>query len=233
MNQQKIQYKSGGIDIDAELFSPAAAKGKQPLVVIAYGTGGMVQPFGPMYLRFAEGLARAGFFTLLPDYLARTKTPHNLEMLSLLPACGAAWASALGDAVDNAVTHDQVDDSRVALCGFSLGGNLMMHVAQTQRTNAFVDYFAPTVTIDPTSVVTEAMASNLPTTLIHHGDKDKIVPLSDSEQLKKWLTNAKIECKLIPYEKQGHPSLNDSSSWSVKSQDASLLATIAFLQARL
>lgn len=233
MKHQTIKFKSGGVDINAEIFSPTVV-GKQPWVIIAYGTGGMMKPFGPMYINFAEDLAKAGFFALLPNYLARTNTRHSLEMFNLLPTYRSAWVSTLGDAISNASTLSQVDGSRLALCGFSLGGNLMIHVAQTHRTNAFLDYFAPTVSrVDPASAVTEAMASNLPPTLVHHGDKDDIVPFSDSQLLEKWLSNAKTECKLIRYEKQGHPNPNDSSSWSVKSQNDSLLATTAFLKAHV
>ena len=233
MSRQTIHFKSGGVDITAELFSSPLA-GKLPLVIMAYGTGGMMPPFGPMYINFAEGLVKGGYCCLLPDYLARTKTPHDLEMLEFLPTHRSAWVSALGDAVTSAKTLGQVDMSRVALCGFSLGGNLMIHVAQTNRVKAIVDFFAPIVSqIDSGGVVTEAMVSHFPPTLIHHGVLDSTVPISNSLVLEKWLTTAGVDNKLISYEKQGHPSVLDSSSWGLESQNSSLAETTKFLQTYL
>jgi len=160
MSQETIKFKSGGADITAELFSPPVV-GKHPLVIMAYGTGGMMAPFGPMYISFADGLAKAGVFCLLPDYLAKTKTPHDLEMWNSLSTCRTAWVSALCDAVTNVMTLSQVDVSRVALGGFSLGGNLMIHAAQTNRAKAFVDFFAPIVSkLDPGSQIAAPMASS-------------------------------------------------------------------------
>lgn len=234
MSHETIKFKSGGVDITAELFSPPV-EGRQPVIIIAYGTGGMMPPFGTMYTSFAEGLAKAGFFVVLPDYIARTKTRHDLqEMLEQLPMNRASWVSALYDTVIYTKTLSQVDASRVALCGFSLGGNLMIHVAQKYKAIAFVDFFAPTIRdIDPDGIVKEAMARNLPPTLIHHGKNDEIVRIANSEQLDQWLRNAKILSKLITYEGQGHPSVEDSSNWSVKSQNDSLAETIRFLDTHL
>ena len=61
MNQPPITYKSGGVDVSVKLFSPPGA-GTYPLVIMAYGTGGMMPPFDSMYIKFGEGLAKAGFF---------------------------------------------------------------------------------------------------------------------------------------------------------------------------
>src|SRR5437867_11844272 len=233
MSQETIKFKSGGADITAELFSPPVV-GKHPLVIMAYGTGGMMAPFGPMYISFPCGLAKACVFCLLPDYLAITKTPHDLEMWNSLSTCRTAWVSALCDAVTNVMTLSQVDVSRVALGGFSLGGNLMIHAAQTNRAKAFVDFFAPIVSkLDPGSQIAAPMASSLPPTLIHHGKQDSIVPFGDSVLLEGWLKTATIDNKLISYETQGHPSSSDYSSWSPKSQNDSLVSTVKFLQTYL
>jgi hypothetical protein len=65
MSRKTIHFKSAGVDITAELFSPDIA-GKHPLVVMAYGTGGMMQPFDSMYIAFAEALAKARLFFPTP-----------------------------------------------------------------------------------------------------------------------------------------------------------------------
>jgi dienelactone hydrolase len=233
MNRQTIKVKSGGVEVPTELFSPSSSA-RCPLVVMAYGTGGMMAPFGSMYTEFADGLAQAGFHCLVPDYLAKTQTLHDLEMLRLLPTCRTLWVSALCDATAFVTALGQVDASRVASCGFSLGGNLMIHAAQTIRARAFVDFFAPIASnIDTGSVVTPSMVSGFSPTLIHHGDQDAIVPFGDSRLFEGWLAAGGIDNKLITYHGQGHPSVHDISSWSAQSQHDSLSATVQFLRARL
>jgi acetyl esterase/lipase len=94
-------------------------------------------------------------------------------------------------------------------------------------------FFAPIVSkLDPGSVIATAVVTNLPPTFIHHGDNDGTVPFSDSVLLEGWLKTASIDNKLIRYEKQGHPSLSDSSSWSAKSQNDSLVSTVKLLQTK-
>ncbi len=232
MTLKTLTWKSGGVDMKADLYAPPVGMPKgYPLVVLAYGTGGMMAPFGDMYHNFAEGLSMAGFGCLLPDYLARTTTPHTLEMFGLLASCGTAWVAALHDSIAMGVALAEVDAHRVAVGGFSLGSNLMIHAVQTSPAKAFVDFFAPTVShLVPASVVTPAMAAKMPPTLIHHGEQDGTVPIGDSVLLLGWLKSAGVSCEMISYSKQGHPSVTDASSWNTKSQTHGLDTTVGFLK---
>lgn len=96
------------------------------------------------------------------------------------------------------MTLGEVDSRRLAVGGFSLGGNLVLRAARSATARAFVDFFAPMVSgLDAHSVVTPVMAAALPPTLIHHGKPDAVVPIGDSLALKSWLQSAGVVCEMI------------------------------------
>ncbi len=161
---------SGGAHrITAELHSPVgtAATG---LVVVVYGADGFIDNdrglWQTMVRGYAEALAARGLFALIPDYFASTGTSHGGAALDLIGTHRDQWAAALLDAVSHARTLPRVDEARVGLLGFSLGGHLCLRIRAAARAKALVEYFAPVFDgIGP--------AGHVPQAQIHHGTDDE------------------------------------------------------------
>lgn len=107
-----------------------------PAVICLHGTGGnweamMEQPFfsrGGDIIGWARELARRGFATIAITQFSHPprKEPWDWEMPKLLPVYGrTAMGLLVSDActcVDYLFTRPEIDDQRIAIGGFSLGG---------------------------------------------------------------------------------------------------------------
>jgi dienelactone hydrolase len=159
---------SGGVQLPSKLYSPSGT-GPGGLVVLAYGTDGFVDnghgPWQTMMCGYAQELANAGFAALIPDYFAKTGTPHGGAAASSIVQHHDDWSTALVDTVAYSRTLATVDPSRIGMVGFSLGGYLCLRSRAAAKPKALVEYFAP---------VFEGIGAkgSVPHVQIHHGTLD-------------------------------------------------------------
>lgn len=137
--------------------------GRHPAVVLVHGGGGPAfftdrDDFRP----YPEALAAAGFVVVMPHH-ARSRVRPELAVRRALEALSA---------------DPHVDPDRIGLVGFSSGGFLGSCVAGTDdRVRAFVGVYGG---LDASCL---PRMRRMPATLVLHGARDGMVPLSAGRQI--------------------------------------------------
>jgi carboxymethylenebutenolidase len=185
-------FRSGGRTVAVEWFG---AGGRRPCVVMLHGAEGLSN--GGRYREGARLMARAGRHVALVHYLDRTgerRVNYATLMRNFVP-----WLGAVGDALGWAAGRPDVIADKVAVVGVSLGGLLGLATAhQDRRVKALVTYFAPL----PQMVADQA--GPLPPTLVLHGDRDPIVPVSNARTLEGILRRQGAPHEVVIYAGEGH-----------------------------
>lgn len=201
MTPETIDIPPGTPAITAELYKPAGTA-KTGLVVLVYGTDGYVDnvrgPWKTMMRGYAEDLAAHGFFALIPNYFARTKSKHDGPAMDDIFTKRADWATALVETVTHARTLAGVDPSRIGMLGFSLGGYLCLLTRAAAKPKALVSYFAP---------VFDGLGSpgNVPHAQLHHGKKDKPpTDVTNAAAIAAILAAERTSVKVFEYEDATH-----------------------------
>jgi dienelactone hydrolase len=186
------RFTTNGIAINADVYVPATATTAPGLIVIAYGTDGMLEPWGTQIRGYAEGLSSLGFISLIPDYFACTGTSAGQGALQEIPTQRDTWDQALADAVTYAEANLGIDAKRVGLLGFSLGGHLCL--CQRAVAKVLVEFFAPELDgLGSTAGVTSHAQ-------IHHGQADELVPFHPNvDDIGQALKNEGIAVDLFSY----------------------------------
>jgi dienelactone hydrolase len=131
-------------------------------------------------------LAGRGYYTEFVEYYSQTEavvTGHQPSIKRNFPI----WLGEVDAGLDDLRANPSVDSQRVGMVGFSMGAFLSLTAGATQpgRVAAIVDYYGSL----PNSY--EPKASNLPPTLIIHGARDSIVPVSEAHDLDTLMTRAR------------------------------------------
>jgi carboxymethylenebutenolidase len=219
----KTSFTSGDKKIKVEEFVPGK-EGKYPAVVLLCGIDGLHSGNQLLFRTASKQLADKGFVVLLVHYQDRTGTgledtpalikqfrgflrdPKGTgEQQRAMRKLFAAWEGTVRDAVSYARAHARVEKERVALVGYSLGGFLAASVAASadQRIAAVVTLFGG---------IPSARASALkrfPPSLILAGDRDEVVPVKESHDLRDLLLARKLTCSAKIYEGVGHGFTRD------------------------
>ena len=210
-------------------------------VVIAYGSDGTVPPWKAEIEKFATKLAEAGILALTPDYFeVDPPTPHgdrDAAFASILPR-NRQWAQVLRDAVTSAKALPNVDDSRVGLLGFSLGGFLALQIRDS--VNVLVEHYAP-YRFPPNrdlgaETPLKGLGPNRNAVLqaaIHHGEADTLVPINlNASSIKADLIAEGASVTTTYYPGAGH-GFQGSDSQNTLARDNSLRDTITFFDDHL
>jgi dienelactone hydrolase len=197
---ETTSFTSNGMSIGAELFRPTGiANGG--VVIIAYGSDGLLDPWGEQILSYGEALADQGFIAFVPKYFESTQTAPGPAALEAIRRYRDIWQQTLGDAIDYATTMVEADRERVGLLGFSLGGHLCLRLRATA--SVLVEFFAPALDLGPAN-------PNKLFAQIHHGLADGLVP---SEQnlptILATLQNEKAICTQCTYPGASHGFTGD------------------------
>lgn len=181
-------YESGGKKILVDQYE-AAGPGKRPAIIMLHGSAGVLFP-GLDQRKRARDLASHGYATFVVHFFNRTghifvkpaQVHENLE----------TWSATIRDGIDYISKQPNVDGSRIAAMGHSLGGYLaLLTAARDPRIDAVVEASGA---LDGTGI------TRMPPTLILHGARDQTVPIAKAERLERLLQKLGT-----PYQKQIYP----------------------------
>ena len=232
---KKIEAISvGGRSIHCDYWQPPSAVDLKKAVIVAYGSMGMEAEFGDMIQRLCEAVSQAGYFVALPWYFESTDTKPGIQVaLTASNAVFDKWVACMSDTFRWVGT--QTSPTKVALIGFSLGGNLVLKSALKLPVDAVVDFFGPVSLLQDLGShrLSETRVAGLPRTQIHHGKLDGIVPIAESKQLKEWLEHQSVAHEVFFDYDCGHPGDLIAPKWSAAAETSSLQRTLDFLKAAL
>ena len=187
-------FVSGGRTVAMERFD-APGGGRRPAVLLLHGADGMT--YGDRYRMGARVLASAGYHVFLPHYFDRTG--ERRASYATIGSNFGAWSETVLDALNAVAGEPGVDPRRLGLLGTSLGGALGLAVAaDDRRVRALADYFG----FLPESVA--AGARRLPPTLVLHGARDSIVPVSNAYAIEALLKRLGVPHEVHVYPDQAH-----------------------------
>lgn len=179
------------IQVDAFLPSTGTAAGQpHPAVILLHGVEGAAR-YRSAHYRTARWLADQGYAVFFVHYfngagyddLWRLREDGELDVEKIDAACrrdAARWARVVTESLDAIVSRNDVDRSRVALDGNSLGGFVALAAAAAALEDDRV--------ADPRAVIVNwgalfestKLARGFPPTLFVHGEKDAIVPIQSA-----------------------------------------------------
>jgi dienelactone hydrolase len=160
-----VTIPGGTLPMTAELFKPSVTA-PAGLVVIAYVTDGKKDPWTGMMRGYAEDLAKGGVFALIPDYFARTGSPHGGGAAGHIAATHDEWVTALVDTVAFARSFPASMALTSGCWDSRLAGIFVCGARAAAKPTALVEYFAP---------MFEGVGApgSVPDVQIHHGTQDK------------------------------------------------------------
>ena len=194
-------FVSGGKKVTVEQFLPAKP-GKYPALLLLHGSDGLADKRGEGYRAAARAITARGYAVLLVHYFDRTGTTYADR--DTINKHFFAWIGTVHDAVAFAAKMPNVDPARLGLVGYSLGGYLSLSAAalalrEEHRVAVVVEYFGGLP-----GLLRPWIAHRVPATLILHGDKDTLVPVSEAHALAKALKEAMVPFEMKIYPNQGH-----------------------------
>jgi dienelactone hydrolase len=206
------------VSIAATLSFPDVARDRYPAVVIVHGLGGYVESNEGWH---AAEFRKAGFATLTYD----SPTARSMRQGSSTDSrSGPPWASAVAEAyaaLTLLAADPRIDASRIAIAGFSFGGEVA-HLAAFERLRAALapgqNRFAAHVFYYPAGVygvAAEPAAYTGAPILMLLGEKDDNLPFAKAEE---YLTYARSAGSALPIEVSIYPGAYHA--WTVPSLGA-------------
>jgi len=128
VNIHPVSYKLNGIDISANIYTPANYKksNKYPAIVVAHPNGGVKEQVAGLY---AQHLAEQGYITIAADAAyqgASGGLPRNVDK----PANRIEDIHGMADYITQ---YAGVDTNRLGLLGICGGGGYSLKAAQTDK----------------------------------------------------------------------------------------------------
>ncbi len=216
--QTRQRFSSGRDKVLVDIFRPRAP-GRYPGVILLHGADPHLGE--KHYDDMAEDLARNGYVCLFVRYYDRGRRGRGSR---------ADWTRTIGDALTFAATLPDVDDSRLALLGYSLGAFLSLTYAPTDpRVQAVVAYYGGVSPGDMPNAM-----EHMPPTLLLHGTYDRTVPVRRSIDAFQQLRLKAKPVDVVIYPKVGHGfTLHTRGGWDEAVGEDSWERTISFLDFHL
>jgi len=129
-DERNLTYRTiSNTALQLDVFRPKKIKGKRPAIIIVHG-GGWRSGNRTQHYPLAERLAENGFVCITPAYRLSTEALYPASVLDLKEAI--RWVRA------NAAKY-HVDTNRIAVLGFSAGGQLATLLGTTGNNPVFAD----------------------------------------------------------------------------------------------
>jgi len=215
---EKVRIPSGRDKVNTEIFYPNHA-GPWPIVVLLHGSH--PQRTDAYYDVMAQDLAMHGYLCLFPHYFERGRKGRGNR---------SQWMATVGDTIDYAETIPNVDKTRVALVGYSLGSFLGLGYAPTDtRVTCLVAFYGGL-----SGCYLPSASEHMPPTLLIHGMKDRTVPARRSLEAFKNLRETRKPVSVVLYPDVGHGfTLHRRGEWDDSVSEDSWNRTLTFLNYNL
>ncbi len=164
---EKLYFKSGGKDIEADLY-PAAGPGPHRAVIVMHGAGGILFD-GPEMRRVARQLAGAGDTAYLLHYFNRTGSIGVRD--AAMQEHFDDWLGTVRDAITWVHAREAKETPTIGIYGYSLGAFLAVAAASD---NPFVGAIVEQAGGMWNSQ--EQRVGKMPPVLMVHGRADQRVP---------------------------------------------------------
>ncbi|WP_243312727.1 dienelactone hydrolase family protein [Fundidesulfovibrio agrisoli] len=177
----------------------APGDGPRPAVIVLHGRNG-IGPLKQAYFRYAAGLAESGMDAYVLSYYAADESPpeEGLSGKLFFARHLSAWTARVRALTDLALGGPR-SNGKVGVVGFSQGGYLSVAcAADDKRISALVVMYGGV----PHRL--RGKMRHLPPVLAFHGEKDRIVPFSEGEELVREAQALGAQAQLVPYPDEGH-----------------------------
>jgi carboxymethylenebutenolidase len=197
--------------VELESF-PANGGWPAPAVVILHGASGVGD--GHRLHELAERLSAAGIAAYIPHYF--DGLAPGLRATASSPRLHRQREAVIAAALAYVAAQPNVDAARIGLFGVSLGGfHAVALAAREPGYGAVVDL----VGAMPRGI-DRAAIRRMPPTLILHGERDALVPVSRARELARLLKRVGATHEIKIYSGQGHvlrgPAWTDSLARSIE-----------------
>jgi carboxymethylenebutenolidase len=189
-------YQSGAVSIAVERREPETTDA-HPGVLVLHGSMGA----GSYWMgRFAPTLTRLGIAAYAPRYLQKTGSLLATSKKILDGKHFPAWLAAVRDAVSYVAERPGIDEQRIGILGFSLGGYLAMALAAEERRIRAVISLSGGLPPGWEGQVSTGMAP----VLLLHGTNDAVVPVAEAYRAERVLKERGVVCELEVFPGERH-----------------------------
>jgi dienelactone hydrolase len=215
-----IEYEADGTKLKGELFFDAAAKGKEPGVIVFHEWWGLND-----YARMrAKQLAELGYVAFAADMYGEgrvTEHPQDAgKMATEVRMNHKAWLGRAEAALKVLQSQPQVDAEKIAAIGYCFGGTTALVLAESGAPLKAVATFHAALPL-----LTEAQAKNIKARLlINNGADDTFVPKATIDKVK-----ASLDAAGVKYHFENYPGA--VHSFTVKGADKHAIKGMAYNEA--
>jgi carboxymethylenebutenolidase len=181
VRESTVPTRSGALKVRCH-SPPAQAEARLPLVVLLHGAAGHA-PYARHYDSHAEALAASGLRTCAVLYYSakdmRVLAGRNrAEQAKLFPNRFMGWLASIDEAVNHLGSLPTTEPESIGVLGFSQGAYLAVGLAGTnRRIKALAEFYGGF----PGPL--ESRITQLPHTLILHGEADTVIPVQEAHTL--------------------------------------------------